>query len=94
MQVRYRAPKRHESERRRCSGKWKATLETSLCIETLCMGIGRSYNWPSDRLVVPRKSSNKPDIVGVEKMEGRGLPEENEKQQNMFRTLRREKCAQ
>ena len=44
----------------------------------------------SDRLVVPEKSSNKPDNVGLEKMEGRGLPEENKKQQNMLRTLRRE----
>lgn len=44
----------------------------------------------SDRLVVPKKSSNKPDNVGAEKMEGRGLPEENKKQQNMLRTLRRE----
>ena len=44
----------------------------------------------SDRLVVPEKSSNKPDNVGAEGMEGRGLPEENKKQQNMLRTQRRE----
>jgi RNA-directed DNA polymerase len=44
----------------------------------------------SDRLVVPKKSSNKPDNVGAEKMEGRGLPKENRKQQNMLRTQRRE----
>ena len=44
----------------------------------------------SDRLVVPEKSSNKPDKVGAERMEGRGLPKENKKQQNMLRTLRRE----
>jgi hypothetical protein len=31
----------------------------------------------SDRLVVPEKSLNKPDNVGAEKMEGRGLSEEN-----------------
>ena len=41
----------------------------------------------SDRLVVPKKSSNKPDNIGAEEMEGRRLPK---KQQNMFRTLRRE----
>ena len=44
----------------------------------------------SDKLVVPKKSSNKPDNVGAEKMEGRGLPKENKKQQNMLRTQRRE----
>lgn len=44
----------------------------------------------SDRLVVPKKSSNKPDNVGAEKMEGRGLPKENKQQQNMLRTQRRE----
>jgi RNA-directed DNA polymerase len=44
----------------------------------------------SDKSVVPGKSSNKPDKVGAEKMEGRGLPEENKQQQNMLRTLRRE----
>jgi len=44
----------------------------------------------SDRVVVPRKSSNKPDNVGAERMEGRSLPEENKKQQNMLRTQRRE----
>lgn len=44
----------------------------------------------SDRLVVPKKSSNKPDNTGAEKMEGRGLPKENKKQQNMLRTLCRE----
>lgn len=44
----------------------------------------------SDKLVVPKKSSNKPDNVGAEKMEGRGLPEENKKQQNMLRTQGRE----
>ncbi len=40
----------------------------------------------SDRLVVPGKSSNKPDTVGAEKMEGRGLPEGNKGQQNTLRT--------
>ncbi len=44
----------------------------------------------SDKSVVPGKSSNKPDKVGAEKMEGRVLPEENKQQQNMLRTLRRE----
>lgn len=44
----------------------------------------------SDRLVVPKKSSNKPDNVGAEKMEERSLPKENKKQQNMLRTQRRE----
>ena len=44
----------------------------------------------SDKLVVPEKSSNKPDNVGAERMEGRGLPKENKKQQNMLRTQRRE----
>ena len=31
----------------------------------------------SDKSVVPKKSSNKPDNVGAERMEGRDLPEEN-----------------
>ena len=44
----------------------------------------------SDRFVVPEKSSNKPDNVGAEKMEGRSLPKENKKQQNMLRTQGRE----
>lgn len=44
----------------------------------------------SDRFVVPEKSSNKPDNVGAEKMEGRDLPKENKKQQNMLRTQGRE----
>jgi len=45
----------------------------------------------SDKSIVPKKSSNKPDtFVGEEKMEGRGLPKESKKQQNMFRTQRRE----
>lgn len=44
----------------------------------------------SDKLVVPKKFSNKPDNVGAERMEGRGLPKENRKQQNMLRTQRRE----
>ena len=43
----------------------------------------------SDRPVVPEKSSNKPDKVGAERMEGRGLPKENRLQQNAFRTQRR-----
>ena len=33
----------------------------------------------SDRLVVPEKFSNKPDNVGAERMEGRRLPEGNER---------------
>ena len=37
----------------------------------------------SDRFIVPEKSSNKPDNVGAERMEGRSLPKENKKQQNM-----------
>ena len=44
----------------------------------------------SDRLVVSKKSSNKPDKVGAERMERRGLPKENKKQQNTLRTQRRE----
>ena len=44
----------------------------------------------SDKLVVPEKSLNKPDNVGAEEMEGRGLPKENKQQQNMLRTQRRE----
>ena len=45
----------------------------------------------SDKSIVPKKSSNKPDtFVGEEKMEGRGLPKENKKQQNMLRTQCRE----
>jgi len=44
----------------------------------------------SDKFVVPKKSSNKPDNVGAEKMEGRSLPEENKKQQNILRTQGRE----
>lgn len=44
----------------------------------------------SDRPVVPEKLSNKPDNVGAEKMEGRGLPKGNKKQQNMLRTQCRE----
>ncbi len=44
----------------------------------------------SDRPVVPEKSSNKPDNVGAEKMEGRGMPKENKRQQNILRTQRRE----
>jgi group II intron reverse transcriptase/maturase len=44
----------------------------------------------SDRLVVPEKSSNKLDKVSAERMEGRGLPKENKRQQNMLRTQYRE----
>lgn len=44
----------------------------------------------SDRPIVPKKSSNKPDNVGTEKMEGRGMPKENKRQQNTLRTQRRE----
>jgi RNA-directed DNA polymerase len=44
----------------------------------------------SDKPVVPKKSSNKPDNVGAEKMEGRGMPKENKRQQNMLRTQCRE----
>jgi RNA-directed DNA polymerase len=44
----------------------------------------------SDKLVVPEKSSNKPDNVGAERMEGRSLPKENKKQQNALRTQSRE----
>jgi RNA-directed DNA polymerase len=44
----------------------------------------------SDRPVVPEKSSNKPDKVGVEEMEERGLPKGNKVQQNMRRTQGRE----
>jgi RNA-directed DNA polymerase len=44
----------------------------------------------SDKVVVPGKLSNKPDNVGAERVEGRTLPKENKKQQNMLRTQRRE----
>jgi RNA-directed DNA polymerase len=44
----------------------------------------------SDKSVVPEKLSNKPAKVGEERMEGRGLPKENKRQQNMLRTQRRE----
>ena len=44
----------------------------------------------SDILVVPVKSSNKPDNVGAERMEGRSVPKENKMQQNMHRTQCRE----
>ncbi len=44
----------------------------------------------SDTLVVPAKSSNKPDNVGAERMEERGVPKENKRQQNMRRTQGRE----
>lgn len=44
----------------------------------------------SDKPVVPEKFSNKPDNVGAERMEERGLPKENRKQQNMLRTQCRE----
>jgi len=40
----------------------------------------------SDRPIVPEKSSNKPDNVGAERMEGRGVPKGNKRQQNMRRT--------
>ena len=44
----------------------------------------------SDRTIVPKKSSNKLDKEGAEKMEGRVMPKENKRQQNMLRTQRRE----
>ena len=44
----------------------------------------------SDKFVVPEKSPNKLNQMGAEGMEGRGLPEENKKQQNTLRTQRRE----
>jgi len=44
----------------------------------------------SDRTIVPKKSSNKPDNEGAEKVEGRGMPKENKKQRNMLRTQRRD----
>ena len=44
----------------------------------------------SDKLVVPKKFSNKPADAGTERMEGRGLPKENKQQQNMLRTQWRE----
>jgi hypothetical protein len=44
----------------------------------------------SDIFVVPEKSSNKPVIKGAEKMEGRDVPKENRRRQNMLRTQRRE----
>lgn len=40
----------------------------------------------SDMTVVPEKSSNKPEKVGAEKMEGRDVPKENKQQQNTRRT--------
>nr|WP_213157522.1 group II intron reverse transcriptase/maturase [Parachlamydia sp. AcF125] len=44
----------------------------------------------SDKSVVPEKPSNKPDKVGKERMEGRDLPKENRRPQNMLRTQCRE----
>lgn len=44
----------------------------------------------SDKSVVPKKFSNKPDKVGAERMEERDLPKENKKQQNTLRTQGRE----
>ncbi len=44
----------------------------------------------SDKPVVPEKFSNKLDNTGAERMEGRGLPKENRKQQNKLRTQSRE----
>jgi RNA-directed DNA polymerase len=44
----------------------------------------------SDMSVVPGKSSNKLDNKGAEKMEGRDVPKENRRQQNMLRTQGRE----
>ena len=44
----------------------------------------------SDKPVVPEKFSNKPGKAGAERIEERGLPKENKKQQNMLRTQRRE----
>jgi RNA-directed DNA polymerase len=44
----------------------------------------------SDKFVVPGKSPNKPNQTGAEGMEGRGLPKENKRQQNMLRTQRRD----
>jgi len=44
----------------------------------------------SDRLIVPKKSSNKPGKEGAERMEGRRMPKENKRQQNILRTQRRE----
>lgn len=44
----------------------------------------------SDNLVVPKKSSNEPDKMGEEEMEGRGLPKGNEMSLNMCRTQCRE----
>jgi RNA-directed DNA polymerase len=44
----------------------------------------------SDILVVPEKPSNKPDKVGAERVEGRSMPKENKRQQNMRRTQGRE----
>jgi RNA-directed DNA polymerase len=40
----------------------------------------------SDKFVVPKKSSNNPNKIGAEKMEGRNLPKENKKQLNILRT--------
>ena len=44
----------------------------------------------SDKPIVPGKFSNKLDNVVAERMEGRGMPKENKRQQNMLRTQRRE----
>ena len=44
----------------------------------------------SDKFVVPKKFSNKPDNVGAERMEGRDLPKENKLKQNTLRTQCRE----
>lgn len=40
----------------------------------------------SDRPIVPEKFSKKPAYAGAEGMEGRGMPKENKRQQNMCRT--------
>ena len=44
----------------------------------------------SDKPIVPKKLLNKLDNKGAERVEERGLPKENKKQQNMLRTQRRE----
>jgi hypothetical protein len=44
----------------------------------------------SDISIVPEKSSNKPRIIGAEKMEERDMPEENKMQRNTCRAQDRE----
>ena len=48
----------------------------------------------SDKFVVPKKSSNKPNNMGAEKMEGRDLPKENKQATKHAPDTAPGKCAQ